>query len=86
MTDEEPKAAPNPRSGRERRSLPTHWKLLIAGALLDLVGSVLAFWGLTAFSDDPATGLPPWTGVGAVCIVAGMILVILAMRHKAEHG
>jgi hypothetical protein len=66
--------------------MPMHWILLIAGVLLDLLGTIWALQGLNVLPGSFMTGQPFWAGAGAVAIVAGMALIILAMRRKAEHG
>lgn len=86
VSDEEPQVAPEREAGRESRGIPTHWKLLIAGVALDIIGSILAFQGIRGLTGSETPALPTWTGAGAICIVLGMVLVILAMRHKAEYG
>ena len=63
-----------------------HWVLLIAGALLDLLGTIWALQGLNVLPGSFMTGDPFWAGAGAVAIVIGMLLIILAMRRKAEQG
>ncbi len=63
-----------------------HWVLLVVGVLLDLLGSVWMLQGVNLLQGSPMTGQPFWAGAGAVAIVVGMGLVVLAMRRKSEHG
>ena len=64
-----------------------HWVLLVVGVLLDLLGSIWMLQGMNLMPGSSfMNGQPFWAGAGAVAVVVGMGLVILAMRHKSEHG
>lgn len=60
--------------------------LNVVGALCLLMGCVWFLQGINVLPGSFMTGQPFWAGAGAVAVVVGMGLVILAMRHKAEHG
>jgi hypothetical protein len=62
------------------------WILLGVGVLLDLVGTIWALQGINVLPGSFMTGQPFWAGAGAVLIIVGMVLIILAMRRRAEHG
>ena len=66
--------------------MPLYWVMLIVGVLLDLLGSIWMLQGLNILPGSFMTGQPFWAGAGLVAVVVGMVLVILAMRRKAEHG
>ena len=66
--------------------MPLHWVLLVVGILLDLLGSIWMLQGMNVLPGSFMTGQPFWAGAGAVAVVVGMVLVILAMKRKAEHG
>ena len=68
------------------RSMQRHWVLLIVGVVLDLVGTIWALQGVDALPGSFMSGQPFWAGAGAVMMAAGMVLIIVALRHKAEHG
>ena len=63
-----------------------HWVMLAAGILLDFLGSIWMLQGMNILPGSFMTGQPFWAGAGAVAVIVGMALVILAMRRKAEHG
>jgi len=63
-----------------------HWVLLIVGAVLDLVGTIWALQGINVLPGSFMTGQPFWAGAGAVTMAIGMVLIIVALRHKAENG
>jgi hypothetical protein len=64
----------------------TRWVLLGLGVLLDLVGTIWVLQGINLLPGSFMTGQPFWAGAGAVAIVAGMGLVLLAMRRHQEMG
>ena len=66
--------------------MPLHWVLLGVGVLLDLLGSIWMLQGMNVLPGSFMTGQPFWAGAGAVAVIVGMGLVLLAMRRKAEHG
>jgi len=66
--------------------VPLHRVLLVVGILLDLLGSIWMLQGMNVLPGSFMTGQPFWAGAGAVAVVVGMVLVILAMKRKAEHG
>ena len=66
--------------------MPLHRVLLVVGILLDLLGSIWMLQGMNVLPGSFMTGQPFWAGAGAVAVVVGMVLVILAMKRKAEHG
>ena len=63
-----------------------HWVLLVVGVLLDLLGSIWMLQGMNVLPGSFMTGQPFWAGAGAVAVVVGMGLVILAMKRKAGHS
>ena len=66
--------------------MPKYWILLIVGAVLDLLGTIWALQGINVLPGSFMTGQPFWAGAGAVTIVIGMALIIVALRQKAENG
>ena len=65
-------------------TMQTHWVLLAAGAVLDLIGAVWMLQGINVLPGSFMTGQPFWAVAGVVSMIAGMTLMILAMRRKAE--
>jgi hypothetical protein len=63
-----------------------HWILLAVGILLDFLGSIWMLQGMNILPGSFMTGQPFWAGAGAVAVIVGMALVVLAMRRKSEHG
>ena len=62
-----------------------HWVMLALGILLDLMGTIWLLQGVNILPGSFMTGQPFWAGAGIVLIIAGMSLVVLAMRRKSEH-
>ncbi len=60
--------------------------LNVSGVLCLLVGCVWILQGVNILPGSFMTGQPFWAGAGAVAVIVGMGLVILAMKRKAEHG
>ena len=63
-----------------------HWVLLGVGVVLDLVGTIWMLQGVNLLPGSFMTGQPFWAAAGGVAMIAGMALIIVAMRRKAEHG
>jgi hypothetical protein len=51
--------------------------------LLDLIGTIWVLQGINLLPGSFMTGQPFWAGAGAVAIVVGLGLVLLAMRQHA---
>ena len=66
--------------------MPKYWVLLVVGMLLDLLGCIWMLQGMNVLPGSFMTGQPFWAAAGAVAVIVGMALVILAIRQKAEHG
>ncbi len=62
------------------------WIMVIVGAILDLLGTIWILQGLNILPGSFMTGQPFWAGAGLVVMIAGMALLILGVRRKAEHG
>ena len=56
------------------------------GAVLDLVGTVWILQGLNILPGSFMTGQPFWAGAGLVAMLAGMALLILGVRRRANGG
>jgi hypothetical protein len=63
-----------------------HWVMLVAGIVLDLIGIVWLLQGINLLPGSFMTGQPFWAGAGIVAMIVGMVLVVLAMRRRAETG
>jgi LPXTG-motif cell wall-anchored protein len=63
-----------------------HWVLLAVGVVLDLIGTIWLLQGINLLPGSFMTGQPFWAVAGLVAMIAGLGLIILAMRRKAEHG
>jgi hypothetical protein len=64
----------------------TAWVMVIVGAVLDLLGTIWILQGLNILPGSFMTGQPFWAGAGLVVMLAGMTLLIMGVRRKAEHG
>ena len=64
--------------------MPWHWILLGVGILLDLIGSIWALQGFGLLPGSFMTGQTFWAGAGLVSVIAGMGLVVLAIRLRRE--
>ena len=60
--------------------------LSVTGVVMVLMGSIWFLQGINILPGSFMTGQPFWAGAGAVAIIVGMGLVVLAMRRKSEHG
>jgi hypothetical protein len=60
--------------------------MVIVGAILDLLGTVWILQGLNILPGSFMTGQPFWAGAGLVAMLAGMALLVLGVRRRAEHG
>ncbi len=65
--------------------MPRHWTLLGLGLVLDVIGLIWVFQGIGLLPGSFMTGQMFWAGAGGVAVVAGMVLVAFAMKHKAEN-
>ena len=63
-----------------------HWVLLGVGMVLDLIGTVWLLQGVNLLPGSFMTGQPFWAVAGLVAMIAGLGLIVLAVRRKAEHG
>ena len=61
-----------------------HWVMLAIGLVLDLLGVIWLLQGINLLPGSFMTGQPFWAGAGIVMMIAGMALVVLAMRRKSE--
>jgi hypothetical protein len=57
--------------------------LTVAGALLDLAGTVWLLQGIGVLPGSFMTGQTEWAVYGALTIVAGMALIVYANRRRA---
>ena len=62
------------------------WGMVIAGAVLDLVGTIWVLQGLNILPGSFMTGQLFWAGAGLVAMIAGMTLLIMGVRRKAAGG
>ena len=62
------------------------WGMVIAGAILDLVGTIWVLQGLNILPGSFMTGQLFWAGAGLVAMIAGMTLLIMGVRRKAAGG
>ena len=60
--------------------------MVIAGAILDLVGTIWVLQGLNILPGSFMTGQLFWAGAGLVAMIAGMTLLIMGVRRKAAGG
>ena len=68
------------------RTVPLHWVLLGIGIVLDVVGLIWVLQGVNILPGSFMTGDRFWAYAGGVLAIAGMVLVALAMRRKADYG
>lgn len=56
----------------------------VLGVLLLLIGAVWALQGANVLPGSVMTGSPFWLVVGVVCVVAGVVLLVRAVRQRAS--
>ena len=59
---------------------------LIAGALVDLLGTVWILQGLNVLPGSRMSGDPFWAGAGVVAVGIGVVLVIVGVRKNVSAG
>ncbi len=62
----------------------SNWGLLALGVLLESVGAIWVLQGTNVMPGSVMSGQSVFAVVGGVVAGAGMLLVLLAMRRKAD--
>ena len=57
-----------------------HWVLIGLGVVLCLVGIIWFFQGINVLPGSFMTGQTKWAVIGAITLVAGIVLIVLARR------
>jgi hypothetical protein len=60
-----------------------HWKPLIAGILLMLLGAIWALQGLGILRGSVMTGQSLWLAIGALAALLGLVLVVWSLKARA---
>jgi uncharacterized membrane protein SirB2 len=59
------------------------WTLVVVGGLLILVGGVWMLQGAGAISGSFMSGSSLWFVIGLVCVLAGIAIVVQAVRRRS---
>jgi hypothetical protein len=59
------------------------WTLVVVGGLLILVGGVWMLQGSGAISGSFMSGSSLWFVIGLVCVLAGIAIVVQAVRRRS---
>jgi hypothetical protein len=57
------------------------WPLIIAGILIDLLGTIWMLQGLNVLLGSPMSGDPVWLVAGVIVSSAGILLIVLGARR-----
>jgi hypothetical protein len=57
------------------------WPLVIAGILLDLLGTIWMLQGLNVLLGSPMSGDPVWLVAGVIVSSVGILLIVLGARR-----
>lgn len=63
-----------------------HWWLLGLGVLAESIGAIWILQGTNVMPGTLMSGQSWWAITGGIVAVVGLVLVILAMRHKADNS
>lgn len=63
-----------------------HWWLLGLGVLAESIGAIWILQGTNVMPGSIMSGQQSWAIIGAVVAVVGLVLVIMALRHKANNS
>ena len=64
----------------ERKQM-MRWPLIVAGILLDLVGTIWMLQGLNVLLGSPMSGDPVWFVAGVIASSIGVLLIVLGARR-----
>lgn len=62
------------------------WALILGGLVFDLLGTLWILQGLNVLPGGFMSGEAFWAVAGLVTMLAGVALVLLALRRHAEYG
>jgi hypothetical protein len=63
-----------------------HWWLLGLGVLAESIGAIWILQGTNVIRGGILSGQSWWAITGGVVAALGLVLVILALRHKADNS
>ncbi len=63
-----------------------HWWLLGLGVLTESIGAIWILLGTNVMPGSLMSGQTFWAVAGGVVAAVGLVLVILALRHKADNS
>jgi hypothetical protein len=63
-----------------------HWWLLGLGVLAESIGTIWILQGTNIMPGSLMSGQRYWAIAGAVVAAMGLLLVIMALRHKANNS
>jgi hypothetical protein len=62
------------------------WWLLGLGVLAESIGAIWILQGTNVMPGSLMSGQALWAVIGGVVAAVGLVLVILALRHKADNS